>query len=705
MIKQYFLFLLIFVPVFSFAQYPPLEMNIATVTSGATGTVDVAVTAGTNWQNITQVQGTFTFNPAIITWNSMQNWGLSNPGGAVFTNSAPGVVTFVWQSLFTIGPTLSNGALVFNLRFNVVGSVGSFSPVNFINSPQATFWANGFAWQGPNFTIGIGAVNVGCVGPQASFTSSTSYLTSSFTNTSVAGTSYTWNFGDGNSSTSPSPTHTYTANGNYTACLITTNTCGADTACQVITAQCFSPTAAFTQSTNQLIFTGTNTSGGLPSTYLWDYGDGTTSNSQNANHTYAAPGTYNVCLTVSNPCGTNTVCQPVIITCTYPVSSWTSASGGLVTNFINGSSGLPTSYLWDFGNGITSTLTNPTHTYTVQGSYSVCLTATNICGSNTSCQTINIVCPTPSTNFSSTSNLLTATFTDISGNTPTSWLWNFGDGGVSSLQNPTHVYANAGTYNVCLVTGNACGLNTFCQNVTIICTNPVAGFSQSSSGYVGTFTNSSASATSWLWDFGDGTTSTLQNPTHTYGTEGTFQVCLTATNQCGSNTTCSPITISCPNPVSNWTFSAANETLTFTDVSTNTPTTWAWDFGDGGTSNVQNPTHTYTIGGPYQVCLVASSGCGSDNHCQIVTVGITGLEDISFSDVQISPNPAIDDFQINTSFEGLMNVKLYDLTGKLITDTNVSNEQAIDLRGLAEGSYVVKIAINGHETVRRLIHN
>ncbi len=700
--KQIYILLFLLMPMLSLAQFPDLEMNIATVTSGATGTVDVAVTAGTNWQNIVQVQGTFTFDPNVITWNSMQNWGVSNPGGAVFTSVSPGVVTFTWMSFISVGPTLSNGALIFDLRFNVVGPTGSMSPVNFINTPQNTFWNSGFGWSGNNFLIGLGAVNVVCAGSQASFTSSTSYLTSTFANTSVAATTYAWDFGDGNTSTLASPTHTYATNGTYTACLITTNACGADTACQTITAQCFVPSAAYTQTTNQLIFTGTNTSGGLPNSYLWDFGDGTTSTTQNANHTYSSPGIYTVCMTVSNPCGTDSVCQTVNISCTYPVASWTSASGGLVANFINSSSGLPTSYAWNFGDGGTSSLGNPTHTYVAEGSYTVCLIASNICGADTTCQMVNIVCPTPASNFSNTSNLLTASFTDISANGPTSWQWNFGDGSLSSVQNPSHTYASAGTYNVCLIAGNSCGLNTSCQNLIITCPSPVAAFSETTAGYVGTFTDGSSNATSWNWTFGDGGTSTLQNPTHTYTSETTFQVCLIASSQCGADTYCTSISIDCPDPVSNFTYSAANEVITFTDATINTPTSWAWTFGDGGTSTLQNPVHTYTIGGPYQVCLAASSSCATNNSCQVITVGITGLDELELELVNVSPNPASDFIRIHTAFDGLMSVKMYDIAGQLIAEDKVAKDQEINVSHLAKGSYVVLIDLDGFVVTRRL---
>ncbi len=149
MLKKLFVlfFVIGLIPFISFSQYPPLGINCGTVLTGASGTVDVPITAGSNFQNITQFSGTFTYNPAVISWNSMQNWSLTNLPGAVFTNTTPGIVTFTWSSLISVGPTVASGGLLFNLRFNVIGSIGQSSPIGFTNSPQWLNWQNGLAGQ------------------------------------------------------------------------------------------------------------------------------------------------------------------------------------------------------------------------------------------------------------------------------------------------------------------------------------------------------------------------------------------------------------------------------------------------------------------------------------------------------------------------------------------------------------------------------
>ncbi len=160
---------------------------------------------------------------------------------------------------------------------------------------------------------------------------------------------------------------------------------------------------------------------------------------------------------------------------------------------------------------------------------------------------------------------------------------------------------------------------------TVLPTPPVADFTfvNGANGQVN-FTDASDNATSWSWTFGDGGTSTQQNPTHTYAANGTYTVCLTATNAGGSSTqVCKQVTITnvVVAPVAE--FAWANPSggiVNFTDQSTNTPTQWAWTFGDAGTSTQQNPNHVYAANGTYNVCLTATNTAGSNQHCESVIV-------------------------------------------------------------------------------------
>lgn len=133
---------------------------------------------------------------------------------------------------------------------------------------------------------------------------------------------------------------------------------------------------------------------------------------------------------------------------------------------------------------------------------------------------------------------------------------------------------------------------------------------------------STNSPTSWAWNFGDGTTSTMQNPSHTFPQSGIYQVCLTASNGVGSSTPhCEQVIITNGPPIASFTPDLSNDpTASFTETSQNNPTSWSWDFGDGGSSTQQNPSHTYVLADDYTVCLIATNQYGSDTTCQVISI-------------------------------------------------------------------------------------
>jgi len=149
------------------------------------------------------------------------------------------------------------------------------------------------------------------------------------------------------------------------------------------------------------------------------------------------------------------------------------------------------------------------------------------------------------------------------------------------------------------------------------------------------FTDQSTNTpTSWFWNFGDGSTATTKNPSHTYASAGTFTVILTATNSYGYNsaTKTNYITVNAAgiSPVATFTATpttiTAGQSVQFTDQSTNTPTSWSWTFGDGGTSTSQNTSHTYASAGTYTVALTATNSFGSNTQTKTnyITVNSAG---------------------------------------------------------------------------------
>ncbi len=223
---------------------------------------------------------------------------------------------------------------------------------------------------------------------------------------------------------------------------------------------------------------------------------------------------------------------------------------------------------------------------------------------------------------------LNVAFKDTSKGTPTAWKWDFGDGTSSTAKNPTHKYSKAGKYTVTLTAINKAGSNTVKKSnyitVTTAATKPVADFWGSQlSGNAPlkvTFTETSkGSPTAWKWDFGDGTYSTVKNPTHTYSKTGTYTVKLTATNEAGSSTKNKAnyikVTTGSKAPVADFWGSPlsgkAPLKVTFKETSKGSPTSWKWNFGDGKSSTEKSPTHTYSAAGTYTVKLTATNAAGS----------------------------------------------------------------------------------------------
>jgi PKD repeat protein/DMSO/TMAO reductase YedYZ molybdopterin-dependent catalytic subunit len=378
-------------------------------------------------------------------------------------------------------------------------------------------------------------------------------------------TSYLWTFGDGAISTEQNPSHQYTSIGNYTVSLNVTGPAGSNTKTMtdyISVSKAVSPVAWFsgTPTTGIVPLTVgfTDETMGTVTSYLWTFGDGSTSTEKNPSHQYNATGTYTVKLTVTNSAGSNTITRQKYITVSkvpLPAAGFTGTpTTGIVpltVGFTDASTGSIISYLWTFGDGSTSTEQNPSHEYTTPGTYTVKLKVTGLGGSNTITRQSYITAskvPLPAAGFTGTPTTgivpLTVGFTDASTGSITSYLWTFGDGITSTEQSPSHTYTKAGSYTVKLKVSGPGGSNTTTKQSYIIVSKvplPAAGFTGTPitgpSPLTVVFSNeSTGDILSYKWTFGDGTISTEPSPSHIYTKAGRYTVKLTVTNTGGSNT-------------------------------------------------------------------------------------------------------------------------------------------------------------------------
>jgi PKD repeat protein/subtilisin-like proprotein convertase family protein len=383
---------------------------------------------------------------------------------------------------------------------------------------------------------------------QAGFNTNSAVNVITFTNTSQNAVSYFWDFGDGNTSTAINPVHTYTAPGAYMVTLTALGECSEaiKTLWIVIPGQL--PQADFIFSTNEgcapIVVNFADQSVGEPGTWYWEFpgGDPATSTLENPIVTYNAPGTYSATLVFDNVFGQSTLTQTGIITVHPPaVADFQTAVNQQTVSFENLSqNGL--NYLWEFGDGSTSTETAPQHTYTNPGVYLVTLVVNGFCGFAVDTQSVVISGQAPQAGFAVSQNLgcvpLLVQYQDLSIGDPVAWLWQFPGGTpeVSTEQNPTVIYINPGAYDATLTVQNAFGESTVVQQ-SIVTATPLPGvaFVATFDGLVVTFDNQSTDADTYLWDFGDGDISTDTSPVHIYDFPGTYLVTLMATNNCGSS--------------------------------------------------------------------------------------------------------------------------------------------------------------------------
>ena len=392
-------------------------------------------------------------------------------------------------------------------------------------------------------------------------------------------------------------------------------------------------------------------------------------------------------------------CATLAVTTSPSTSICIGQNASLTANATGGNPGY--SYLWSNGSSLPSINVSPavTTTYYVTVTDSVNCTVVS--------QPI-VVSVSPPITLSATSNIaicsggstqISAQATGGDGNFTYTWTPNIGSG-----PGPHTVSPGSTTIYIVTVT-DGCGTPASPDTV-VVTVNPRPDIAFTGTNLTGCtpvttcFTDQSTvitgSITQWLWNFGDATTSTSQNPCHTYNTPGQYSVTLTATTNAGCSQSFTFTNYVDAHPISNaaFNYTAIGLTVYFFDNSTSAAS-WNWNFGDSNTSNAVDPIHSYTSAGQYMVCLTAPNiyGC-SDTACSLVNVIDVGMPENNVEEITIYPNPVANQFTIYDLRFAVLGVEVYDAHGRRILSTLKPSNQpqvAIEASEWKSGVYIVKI--------------
>jgi gliding motility-associated-like protein len=385
-------------------------------------------------------------------------------------------------------------------------------------------------------------------------------------------------------------------------------------------------------------FQNQSTTGG---TYLWDFGGGdTTSTILNPVHVFPNPGTYSVLLLVNNPASCNIYDTAVQFVTVYPGITadfnYSSVQCTNQFNFTDSSAVAPVSWLWYFGDGDSATVQNPSHPYDSTGTYNVQLISTTVNGCADTISTPVILAGVVPVSISPDDTICTGTNTQLNASGGFSYSWSPSTNlNNPNISNPIADPDTTTTYTVTIQTVNATN-DTCAQVLTTVITviSDSSGFaSDTASGcspLTIQFQNGGSATSVYLWDFGNGdTTSTIFNPTETYTVPGVYIVQLYSmdTASCAVwDTMTQNITVH-PGITADFDFVSVpcTDQFSFYDSSAVAPVSWEWDFDDGGSSVLQNPSHIFPSAGTYDVELISSTafGCKDTTVIQVSYNGAT----------------------------------------------------------------------------------
>ena len=519
-----------------------------------------------------------------------------------FTNNSTGASSYDWDMGDGSGSTLSEPSLVYGKAGSYKVRLLAISSDGCKDTVSNTVAVNAL----PTVRFSIGDT---CRGKAISIDNNT-----------LGANSYSWTYGDGNGSKNTSPSHTYSTDGSYSVQLIATSSEGCkDSASTTISIHPL-PQVSFSQNNvcdgKTMAFSNKSAISSGVNSYKWSFGDNKTSGNTSPSHQYASDGNYTVKLIATSAYGCQDSSSSTVTVYPLPKPSFSAGNECLSDDFtFNNSSKGASVYNWNFGDAANSTSSSPTHKYSASGYYTVVLTATsaNNCVDSVSRNIQVYEMPVASFGFTNACDKDSIVFTNGSQKASVN-AWSFGDTKTSTSQAPKHLYPTDGTYSVRLVASTDKGCrDTSIQNITVY-RLPMASFSASSvcDGKTTSFTNSSTLLHKSTWTFGDTKGSSVENPSHTYGSAGTYTTTLIAETRegCLDTTSNTVIVHSLPAPDFSLSHVCFGDTVKFLNNSTGAAS-HHWLFGDGTGANSMNTRHLYSQDGKYEVRLTATSS----NNC------------------------------------------------------------------------------------------
>lgn len=394
----------------------------------------------------------------------------------------------------------------------------------------------------------------------------------------------------------------------------------------------------------------------------WDFGDGATETittptlaNVNPSHVYSTGGNYTVRLIAKDDLGCRDTIFKSITVFERPTANFTFANQCLqdITEFTDAStqgSAAVTAWSWNFGDAATNATQNPTHQYAAANTYTTELIVEDANGCRDTAEHDVQIHVLPQAAFAPIDDCLIPNYpfqdqSTVANGTVDGWEWDFGDAATAAIQNPTHTYAAFGQYDVQLVAISDQGCrDTLSQQITLHAL-PVPGFEippicqLAPMQFTDTATVADGTVVGWAYNFGDNTSSTQQNPAHTYATAGNISVQQIVTSSFGCVDSITATAVIDPKPAAAFATQdeCLNDLVSFADqttIASGSVVSWEWDFGDATTDVAQNTSNLYTSFGTYTVELMVESDLGCrDTTQQQVEVYQLPVANFSFSNV------------------------------------------------------------------------